>query len=205
MIKQTQHHSAKKAYRVLCMGILMLAISGCAAFQGNNLSAVTSFPITPVKKSLEIDLTFSASLNGNPITMGIDKGRKKLVDRCINRLQKSGLFGSVSENLSNPDLKLQVNVMDVGEVNIMLSMLTGFSLYIIPSSARDTYRLSAILTDTETFKKTEIKLEDSVTQWQQILLLPLMPFKFTIAELGKCQNKLFDNLALEIQKSGMLE
>lgn len=86
-----------------------------------------------------------------------------------------------------------------------MAFLTGLTLYIIPSSATDTYKLSAVLTDVQNSHSENIELEDSITQWQEILLLPLLPFKSTIAEAGKCQNKLFDNLALEIERTGMLQ
>ena len=179
--------------------------TGCASFQGNKLSSVTSFPSVQAKKTIDVDFAFSATLNDTPMTTGNEMARQKLAKKCVERLKESGLFGNVSENLANSDLNVDVKVEDVGEGSMAMAMLTGLTLYVVPSKAQDTYRLSATVTDMKSNKKAEIRLEDSVTQWQQILLLPLLPFKSTIAEANKCQNKLFDNLGLEIQKSGMLD
>lgn len=194
----------RRAWECVFLG-LMLLTAGCASFQGNELSSVTNFPAVQTKKTIDVNLAFSASLNGAPITTGNEMARQRLAKKCVERLKQSGLFSDVSENLANPDLKVDVNVEDVGEGSMAMAALTGLTLYVVPSKARDTYRLSAKVTDMKSGKKAEIKLEDSITQWQQIFLLPLLPFKSTIAEANTCQNKLFDNLALEIQKTGMLD
>lgn len=198
--------------RVLVRGVFeslvvgaVLGAAGCASFQGNRLSAVASFPQVQTKKTADLHFAFSASTNGSPVTIGVEATRCKLASRCVARLKESGLFGNVSENLANPDLRVDVRVEDVGEGSVALAFLTGLTLYVIPSRARETYRLSATVTDMKSSRKADIKLEDHFTQWQQILLLPLLPLKPTVAEAAKCQNKLFDNLAIEIHRTGMLE
>jgi hypothetical protein len=107
--------------------------------------------------------------------------------------------------LAHPDLKLVVDMKDIGEADMGMASLTGATFYIFPSKAVDNYVLKATLTDMKSGKVSNINLEDNVTQWQEILLLPLLPFKSTIMAIIQCQNNIFDNLAVEIQKTGALE
>ena len=68
---------------------------------------------------------------------------------------------------------------DIGEGSLGMAFLTGLTLYIIPSKATDTYVLTAIVQDSSGQEIAQYELTDSVTQWQEILLLPIMPFIMT--------------------------
>jgi hypothetical protein len=198
--------SVKQLGRIVFGSALMVAMvggSGCASFQGNRLNSVVSFPQVGVKKSVNVEFDLVCIMNG--ATLGIsDAAKEKFANNCISRMKASNLFGEISKTVSNPDLKLEIMMEDEGAGSMGMAMLTGLTLYVIPSKVTETYRVSATLRDSKSNKKAEIKLEDSFTQWQQILLLPLLPFKSTIAEAAKCQNKVFDNLAVEVHKTGML-
>ena len=134
-----------------------------------------------------------------------ESARKALEKKCVKRFSKSRLFSSVSLGSGQGDLIAEINIIDDGSCNMGMAFLTGLTLYIVPSSATDTYKLTAEITKQNTGEMKISKLEDSVTQWQEILLLPLMPFKFTPVVTGSVQNTLFDNLALQIAESGILQ
>jgi len=133
-----------------------------------------------------------------------ESGRKALEKKCVKRFSKSGLFDSVSTASDHTDLTANISIIDDGACNMGMAFLTGLTFYIIPSSATDTYKLTAEITKEKTGETKTFQLEDSVTQWQEILLLPLMPFKFTPVVASSVQNTLFDNLALQVAESGLL-
>lgn len=186
--------------------ILCTSITGCASFKGEMLSPVQQFPKPQGEKtSIAVNLKFQQMLNDKPISVMTESGRKALEKKCVKRFLRSGLFSAVGTDLQDANLIADISVIDDGQANMGMAFLTGLTLYIVPSSATDTYKLTANITDQKTGKIETIQLEDSVTQWQEILLLPLMPFKFTPVVAGGVQNTLFDNLALKIAESGILD
>lgn len=189
--------------RTLLVGAALSVMAGCASFQGHNLQPVKSFPTPSVKKTVDVDLAFGQRFNGQKRSP-YKSAEKALQKKCVKRMTKSQLFGEVSMEQQNPDIKIRIALMDYGEGSMVGAVLTGLSFYIIPSSATDTFYLKAIVIDTQTGQQHTIELNESVTLWQEILLLPLMPFKHPMYEVNKSYNMLFDNLCLEIYKTGML-
>jgi hypothetical protein len=153
---------------------------------------------------MDLDFEYTVVVPGGSLGV-VTEIQQRHAKKCLGRLQKSGYFNEVGETVANPDLKLEVRMRDVFKANRGLTFLSVLTLCIIPCKAKNTFSLKATLTDTKTGKAHQIDLEDRVTVWGEILLLPLAPFKTTSSQTSKCQNKIFDNLALEIQKSGALD
>lgn len=76
---------------------------------------------------------------------------------------------------------------------------------LIPNYSRYEYELTAELTDTQSKQTAVITLEGSATEYYQLLLFPVNLVFQPQAEWYKFYCRLFDNLALEISKTGMLE
>ena len=195
----------QKWIHFISVAIMGIFLSGCASFQGNRLKPVSKFPEIQNKQTLDVDFSTSFTINDGRVQAGHEVTRDSFEKRCIKRLKRSGLFKAVSADFPDSDFKLKVHLHDEGKGSFVMAFLTGLSFYLIPSHATDTYKLRAVLYDREKKKRFEIKLEDSITQWQHISLLLLLPFKSTIMESIKCQNKLFDNMASELGKSGILK
>ncbi|HSR87508.1 MAG TPA: hypothetical protein VLL07_01025, partial [Pontiella sp.] len=78
------------------------------------------------------------------------------------------------------------------------------TLCLLPLTEDYSVKLTAIVTDNKTGQKTAIKLRDGMKNYITLLMLPLTPFKWAPAEAGKLDKKMYDNLCLEIYRSGML-
>ena len=180
-------------------------LSGCASFQGGELQKGKTFPQTHVKKSVDVDASFTMYLNGEPFTFMHDAAEKDFAEKCAKRLNKSKMFGDVSTTHPDPDIKVSVAFADLAENNLGEAFLTGLTLYLYPSSHTDNFHLSARITDMRTGRQKDIMLTDKVTMWQQLFLLPLLPFKTQPYEANKCMNNMIDNLCLEIYRTGLLE
>lgn len=135
-------------------------------------------------------------MNGAPVQFMTETAEQALEKKCVKRFAKSGLYDQVGTDLDDADLQVTIKLKDDGQRSMGMAVLTGLSLYIIPSFATDTYKLKADIVNRSTGTKRTVELEDFVTQYQQILLLPLMPFKMTPIVAGKVQNTLFDHLAV---------
>ncbi len=180
--------------KLICC-IVMAFLCSCAGFREGKVSSINTFPQPDKKPSLNISLDFIVNMNGNTITNQATENNIKA--KVIERFKASGLFSNVTLDSSGQEYSLNIKYEDRGDMNVFLSVLTGATLYIFPSYSKDTNIITAQLVNNKNKHKTEIVLNDSMTMWQQILLLPLTPFKHPLAEAVSMQNDLIDNLALQ--------
>ena len=193
------------------MGLLLLSILwvgaslGCAAFAGKQLPKVKTFPaISGTKPTVQVQLRFKQYMNGKPISFGAKMAEKGMQNKIVQVFKKSGVFTNAAADLRNPDLDVKVDLTDEGEANMGMAFLTGLTLFIIPSKAVDTYKLCATVMDASGKQVGSYQLQDSVTQWQQILLLPLLPFKMTPIVASGVQTNLFRNLIAKMIKDKVI-
>ena len=173
----------------------ILLLCGCAGFREGKVSSVRNFPQPEKKTTISISLDFKVDFNGNAITN--QAAENKIKTKVLERFNASGLFSNVTLDATGQDYLLNIEYKDVGDTNLFMAILTGVTLYIFPSYSKDSIIVTAKLTDNHSAKQTEIVLNDSMTMWQEILLLPLTPFKHPLAEAVSMQNDLIDNLALQ--------
>ena len=86
-----------------------------------------------------------------------------------------------------------------------MAVLTGLSLYLIPSFATDSFVFDAKVSSPHVSQTWEIHLEDFVTQWQQLLLFPLMPFTMSPIVASGVQKNLLRNVVVELDRQGILD
>ena len=180
--------------KIYCL-FLFIFLCGCAGFREGKISSIKSFPQTTDKASLGISLDFIVNFNGNRITN--ENAKNKIQSKIVERFNKTGLFSNVVIDSYGEDYTLNIKYEDLGDTNLFLAALTGATLYIFPSYAKDTNVITANLINNKTKRSEEIVLNDSVTTWQEILLLPITPFKYPLVEAVSMQNDLIDNLALQ--------
>ena len=198
-----------KMYKRLTLPALLLSalfLMGCAtSFQQNNLASVDAFPKVNTSKSIAVDLAFSGKLNGKPWTDNDVHNTAFLKQTCIKHMNDSGMFGTVSGGRKSSDLNLQVAIINEKIANPNEQFWTGLTLFIIPYKSIDTFRLGAVVTNNKTGQQKKFRFEESVSYYQQLFLAPLSLFKSHDKGLEQCRERLFDNLCMEIQKSGMLK
>ena len=181
--------------RKLLYSVLVILLCGCAGFREGKVNSVKIFPQPEKKPSINITLDFKVEMNGNTITNQATEN--KIKSKVVERFNASGLFSNVAMDSSGQDYSLRIEYKDIGDTNMALAMLTGITLYIFPSYSKDTNVITAKLINNQNSKQTEIVLNDSMTMWQEILLLPVMPFKHPMSEAISMQEDLIDNLALQ--------
>lgn len=188
-----------KIIRTIAM-VVLVALTGCASFPGKVLPKVAGFPTTTDKPSVRLSLTFRQYMNEQPINFAVKSAEARLQSKLITRLTGSGLYSSVSVTNQNPDITITVQMDDKGSGSMGMAFLTGLTLYIVPSSATDLYKVSAKVCNHRTGVEGVVELEDFVTQWQQILLLPLLPFTMSPVVANGVQNNLMDTLAIRVHE-----
>lgn len=195
---------AIRAFALACV----CSLAACAGFSGNTLPRVDTFPAlasAPAQKpSVALSVSFRQFLNGAPVTLLRGTAENAHRTRLAGILEESGYFSAVHTDGTEADLTLEVAFKDEGSGSMGMAFLTGLTFYLVPSFTTDNFVLDAKLTERASGQEHEVHLEEFVTQWQQILLLPLMPFKLTPVQVYKAQGQLWRNLAVELAKSGML-
>lgn len=181
--------------------VLTAGLVGCAAFPGKQLKKVGQFPEVTQKQSIGINLAYKQTLNGQTSTAMALVAEARMQKKVLERFTKSGLFSSVSPPTGKTDIELQIELIDVGEANLGLAFVTGLTMYIVPSSAKDTFKLSAKTKLSKGRSGKSFELQDSVTLHQQIALLPIMPFKLLPVVGNGVVNNIFDTLALQVYQS----
>lgn len=181
-------------------------LTACAGFKGKELDYVSQkdIPQSQNKPSLQVAFKFEQFVNGSKTQIFRESAESSLHTEFMSIAENSGNFSQVSEDLESPDLRLDINLKDEGRANMGMAVLTGLSLYTIPSFATDNYILTANI-ENQSGKKWTITLEDYVTQWQHILLVPVMPFKLTPVVADDVQDNMFRTLILRMQKEGIVE
>lgn len=188
-----------KFIRAMAM-IVVFFLSGCAAFSGNVLPKVSSFPVVSEKPSASVNLSFRQYVNDQPINILVKTTETNLQKKIVERFEKSGMYSSVAQSNPNSDITVDVEMKDDGRGSMGMAVLTGLSLYIIPSSSTDTWKVSTKVKNNRNGSEDTIELEDFVTQWQQILLLPLLPFCLTPVVSDGVINNIMDTLAIRVHE-----
>ena len=185
-------------YLKLLLVLAFASIAGCATFPGNVLPEVTSFPVATNKPSVNVTLSFRQYVNGQPVNIAVKTGELNLQKKVIERFEKSGLYSSVSVVNQNSDFTVTTSVLDEGSGSMGMAVVTGLTLYLVPSSATDTFKVTAVVKNNKTGVEKTIELEDFTTMCQQLFLLPLLPFKMMPAVVSDVQNNIMDTLAIRV-------
>jgi hypothetical protein len=185
---------------------LAALLSGCAtSFHSGELKSVDEFPKTIFRRSLNVEMIFSGTLNGEPWTENDAHNQQYLKALCMETMKTSGLFGRVSTGSRDADLMVSVAIINDKKASSTRQALTGLTLFIMPYSSTDEFKMLAIVRNTKTGAAHKILLEDRVTHWQQLLLIPFSPFSPPGRSTAKMRERLFENLCLEIYNSGALK
>lgn len=187
--------------------VTSMVLVGCASFSGNTLPPAPAYPDVELdrKPSLSVQVEFRQFMNGTPVTLFRGTAERSHAKRLAKILEESSYFSSVSVGTDAADLTLDVKLRDEGSGSMGMAVLTGLTLYLVPSFATDTWIAEATVTVPATGRAEDFHVEEFVTQWQQIFLLPVMPFKSTPMVNSQVQGQIWKTLVGEIAASGLIE
>ena len=194
--------------RLVAVLTLFSAINiGCASFGGGLLPKVKEFPTRSdaTKPSVKLTLQFKQFMNDAPLTVFRGSVENDWKKKLAKTLSESGYFASVAEDTANPDITIDANVKDDGHGSMGMAIVTGLTLYLVPSFSTDSFVFDAKVTSPHVDKTWAIHLEDFVTQWQQLFLIPVMPFKMAPVVASGVQKNLLRNVVVEFDKQGILD
>jgi len=160
---------------------MIILFLGCAAFRGGANPSITNWPPEGAgkKMTIAVQVVGKSFINNQ---QQADDGDENFLKLCRNEVIKayesSNLFSALKTDPKTADIRAEVNITDDGKANIALAFISGLSSLIIPIYMHD----DCIVKTTYKNKNGDTlgsfaKLEP-VTTWIELLLLPVMPFKY---------------------------
>lgn len=177
----------KKAVKLLAVGLLLVFLAGCASFRGNNLEPIANWPPAAgaKKKSISVVTKGFSSLNGGETKVALPQTIDIWNNNAVKAYTDSALFSQVMNGTGQTDLQAEIEVMDKGEGSMAMAVLTGLTLYVIPSTATDTFTLKTTIRDSRGRVLGQYEKTESVILWQQLFLIFAMPFKFPVSVVNQ--------------------
>jgi len=96
-------------------------------------------------------------------------------EKTLMAYESSGLFTSVSMDSAKADIIANVEITDKGETSAM-NHVTGFSLFLIPSSVGETLTITTTYKDISGKPLNAIVKTEKSTMWMHLFMVILAPF-----------------------------
>jgi len=157
------------------------------------------------KQSDNVNLVFSGKLNGEPWPKNDKQNEDYLKKRYIQKLEESGMFSFVTDELKATDLHLYIAVINNKASDSSKQTLSALTLFLVPYTTTDTFRTMAILKEPTTGKQIKFSFTGGVNHRQSLLLVPLAPFKPSGRALEKCTDRILENLCMDIHEKGWVK
>lgn len=178
----------KASKRFMCLTVALLAvvfITGCASFRGKEIPNISLEGSTDAPKMSAIDYSVTWQINGKDSGVAV-KHLDELVEKVFN---ESGIFGSYKAGSGYEEIHFDITMNNHGKFSATASIITGLTLFIIPSYATDKYTLTVELYDKGQLFKT-YQYNDYMKTWLGWVFLPMMPGHMP----GKTAEKVNENM-----------
>ncbi len=183
---------------------LGLTIFGCAVFNGGKVPETV---LTPLEKMDQPKPTISYGImamgglfrtsNSPEIVQSIIAGE------LLQTLEQSNYFSRISKNDDEADISLSVTIKNTGTPAAMIpAIITGLSLYTIPSWATDNFEVTALARNRRGYSK-EYTLSDSTTLVQWLPMLFVFPVK-NFSVIPEVRKNIYRNILSQMKIDGFI-
>lgn len=190
-------------FSIVC---IFLLLTGCASFPKYSLSPVGNLPPPPENSNKPtVGYSFSAGAQNSLMTLEHSENvRINWEQEFVDVLNKSGYFASISPGGTgeiNIQIRLLVNSGSLA--GAIPAVITGFSLYTIPSWVTENYNVTAKVT-TQDGKEHIYELTDAMMTVQWLPMVFVFPLQNMVTVSKQVRQNIWKNLILKMQKDGVL-
>lgn len=179
----------KKFFLLICS----LALCNCAYFTSNTQPDVNDFIQGNNRPRVKINVESKKYLNDAPFYSQINDSALFFTDKITERFVQSNLFAEAGPNTENPDYTIDVVAINKGYNNKFSNILTGATLYLVPSWTTDQFTFETTITNNKDQSKKTFSLNEKYCMVQHITMIFFYPF--TKNEEINMYNRIFDNMA----------
>ena len=194
----------KQTGRMLTMLTTCIWFLGCASFKGHDLPEVGT--LLPPKQNVarqNASYEFSSETELVKKRPHHEEARAKLEAEFVDVLHESGYFGILKNGSYENDLKITIHLVNSANPAAMLpAFITGYSLYTIPSWAKDTFEVVCNVQAADG-REYEYTLEDSsiIVQWLPMILA--FPFNMPLRVPVDVRKNIYRNLIKKMKDDGI--
>lgn len=185
--------------------IAVLSLSGCAIFRANDLPEIGTLP-GPAGSAPKptVGYVFNAVSDMSGTRVSNENVRAIQEGEFVEVLRESGYFASLEKGKNaGKDIQISIDLVNSGDSSALVAaVITGLSLYTIPSWATDTFEATCKVT-TADGKSREYKFTDSAKLVQWLPMLFVFPFK-NFGEVTDLRKNIYKNLIVKMQADGIL-
>ena len=187
-----------KANLRICLGaaILAIGVSGCASHTLEPFAYNSAWPPGQGAGTRKIGVRVYGETFVNEEEKGLSLPALRLwLEQTAKAYDESGLFAGVEctsikadpetgipvgsdDGIGNVDLHADVQIIERQRVNWTMAVLTGLTVYIIPSRVTSDVTVKTTVRDNKGKVLGEFTTSNSVITWQQIFLVAVMPFSY---------------------------
>lgn len=185
--------------------LIFLSLSGCAIFEGGNVpkTALESYQGAEGSKP-SLSYTTYAEGGLQKIEPLPEEAQKIIEEEFTSVLNSSGYFQSVTKGEEKADIAIKMKIVNTGDPSSLIgAVITGLSLYTIPSWATDNFKVVAEVTRKDGLSKTyELKDTTKIVQW-----LPMMfafPFN-NFSVITEVRQNMYRKVLADMQKDGFFD
>lgn len=188
----------------ILMVLVILAISGCAVFEGGQVPKTTLSAYENTANSKPSLSYSSLAMGGLSSVKELPETTQSIIEgELLSVLESSGYFGRISKKDESADLSIDVTLTNSGNPAAMIpAFITGLSLYTIPSWARDNFNLVAKVERKDGLKK-EYVLADSATLVQWLPMIFVFPAK-NFSVVPDIRKNMYKKVLADMKEDGFL-
>lgn len=170
-------------FRSLVVVSMAAAFVGCASFPDKELPKVDKLPDKSAfrnKPSVYVDVKFFTDMSGEarnkPVENAMVIGHyKPVVDKVTKESKLFSRYSLEPMNARDMDYVVKLEMTNWGSPGKAMAagLVTGLSLFVIPTAATDNYSLVAKVQDKSGRELRRYEVNTSVTTWIGIWLLPM--------------------------------
>lgn len=164
-------------YFLLILLLVSSTLTGCISYSKHELAAVEQWPPAQArqdKPTAYLRVTTQQQFNGELAGGG---GNAALVEQSmLDTFKESGQFKNVTTDKVESNLYVTSTLTNNEQGNIASAFLTGFTLFVIPTTYSNTFTLETVFKDQEGKLLGKIVKQESTRTWMQIFLIVGLPF-----------------------------
>ncbi|UVK96918.1 hypothetical protein [Pseudomonas sp. B21-048] len=164
-------------YLLFLLFLVSSTLTGCISYSQHELAPVDQWPLVQARQDKPIaylHVTTQQQFNGE-LSGGV--GNAALVEqKMLETFKESGQFKSVTTDKVDSSLYVTSTLTNNEQGNIASAWLTGFTLFVIPTTFSNTFTLETVFKDREGNVLGKIVKQERTRTWMQVLLIVGLPF-----------------------------
>lgn len=156
-------------------------LSGCASYSQHELPRVQAWPPTAnapmAKPTVFVRTTSMYQVNGGPANAASGAPAASWDAAVTDSFRQSGRFARVSTDKVESDIYAEATLYNNEQFSMASAIITGVTLFIIPSTAKNTFTLETVFKDRDGKELGRVRKSESVRTWMQLLLIVAVPFQ----------------------------